>query len=37
MDKLPIWVVNQFLNEEDDGESADVVLQICIFGEFIYG
>jgi len=37
MDKLPIWVVNQFLNEEDDGDSADVVLQICIFGEVIYG
>jgi hypothetical protein len=37
MDKLPIWVINQFLDESDDSDSADVVLQICIFGEVIFG
>jgi hypothetical protein len=37
MDKLPIWVINQFLDESDDLDSADVVLQICIFGEVIFG
>lgn len=37
MDKLPLWVINQFLYESDDSDSADVVLQICIFGEVIFG
>jgi hypothetical protein len=37
MDKLPLWVINQFLDESDDSDSADVVLQICIFGEVIFG
>ncbi len=37
MDKLPLWVVDSFLNETDDSDSADVVLQTCIFGEVIFG
>ena len=37
MDKLPLWVINEFLDESDDSNSADVVLQICIFGEVIFG
>lgn len=37
MNKLPIWVVVQFLEENDDATSAGVVLQICLFGEIIFG
>lgn len=28
---------NDFINEDDDAETADVFLQFCIFGKIIYG
>lgn len=28
---------NNFINENEDAEDADVFLQLCIFGEVIYG
>lgn len=37
LDNLPIWVVNQILEECDDGETADIVLQYCLFNEVVFG
>lgn len=37
LDKLEIQRVIQLIDETDDGETADVVLQTCLFGEIIFG
>ena len=37
LDNLPIWVVSQILEECDDGETADIVLQHCLFNEVVFG
>lgn len=37
LDNLPIWVVNQILDGCDDGETADIVLQHCLFNEVVFG
>ncbi len=37
LDNLPIWVINQILEESDDGETADIVLQYCLFNEVVFG
>ena len=35
--KAPIKHLMDFVNEEDDAETADVVIQSVLFGEIIYG
>ena len=37
LDKLEVERVIQLIDETDDGETADVVLQTCLFGEIIFG
>ena len=37
LDKLEVERVIQLIDESDDGETADVVLQTCLFGEIIFG
>ena len=37
LDNLPIWVIVQILEENDDGETADIVLQYCLFNEVVFG
>lgn len=37
LDNLPIWVIVQILEESDDGETADIVLQYCLFNEVVFG
>ena len=37
MDNLPIDVINNFLNENDDADDADVVIQTCLFTKVIFG
>lgn len=37
LDNLPIWVIVQILEENDDGETADIVLQHCLFNEVVFG
>lgn len=33
---VPIKTLMEFANEQDDADSADIVLQYCFFGEIIY-
>jgi hypothetical protein len=37
LDKLEVERVIQLIDETDDSETADVVLQTCLFGEIIFG
>lgn len=37
LDKLEVERVIQLIDESDDGETADVVLQTCLFGEIVFG
>jgi hypothetical protein len=37
LDKLEVERVIQLIDETDDAETADVVLQTCLFGEIIFG
>ena len=37
LDKLEVERVIQLIDESDDSETADVVLQTCLFGEIIFG
>lgn len=31
------WHFNNWINEDDDAETADVVIQIAVLGEIVYG
>jgi hypothetical protein len=35
--KAPIKRIMEFINEEDDAETADVIIQSVLFGEIVYG
>lgn len=37
LDKLEVERVIQLIDESDDGETADIVLQTCLFGEIVFG
>jgi hypothetical protein len=37
LDNLPPQWILQLINEEDDGETADVVLQFCLFNKIVFG
>jgi len=37
LDKLEVERVIQLIDESDDGETADIVLQTCLFGEVVFG
>ena len=37
LDKLEVERVIQLIDESDDSETADIVLQTCLFGEIIFG
>jgi len=37
LENMPTQHLTNFLNEDDDAETADVFIQTCLFGEIRYG
>ena len=37
VNKIPDWVKSQLIDEQDDAETADIVLQTVVYGEIIFG
>ena len=37
MNKVPANTLLEMINEEDDADTADIILQVCFIGEHIYG
>jgi hypothetical protein len=37
MDKVPANRILEMINQEDDADTADIILQVCFIGEHTYG
>jgi hypothetical protein len=37
MAKVPVTRLVEMINEDDDADTADIILQVCFIGEHIYG
>lgn len=37
MNQVPLSRLLEMINEEDDADTADIILQVCFIGEHIYG
>lgn len=37
MNEVPVNRLLEMINEEDDADTADIILQVCFTGEHIYG